>query len=79
VSIHIHNPPKTWIRRVFVCPVCNERHRIVGMSQEWYDTIWTCCGCGDSWSDGWLLPHPFARGWREESKRRAKQQWLDAR
>ena len=76
--IHVHNPPKTWMRRVTKCPVCGERRRIVGMSQEWYDTIWTCCGCGDSWAGGELLPRPFKRGWRDAARRKARRDWVSS-
>ena len=78
VTLHICNPPKTWIRRVATCPFCNERHRIIGMSQEWYDTIWTCCSCGDSWTVMERLPRPFARGWRAAAIAKAKQHWKEA-
>ena len=77
-GVHICRPPITWLRRVAVCPVCHIRGRIVGMSQEWYDTQWTCCNCGDAWEGGELLPRPFARGWRAAAKARARQRWADA-
>ncbi len=68
---------RTWIRRVARCPVCKTHHRIVGMSQEWYDIIWTCCGCGDSWAGDELLPRPFKPRWRKEAIAKAKQRWAE--
>ncbi|MFD5221430.1 hypothetical protein ACFWMH_27695 [Streptomyces tendae] len=38
----------------------------------------TCCGCGDSWSCGELLPRPFRRGWRTAEIAKAKRAWTEA-
>jgi hypothetical protein len=67
-------------RLVRVCPVCGERRRIVAAydASPYYAPSFTCCGCGDSWSDGELRPRPFARGWREEAKKKARRQWQEA-
>lgn len=63
-------------RSVAMCPVCNERHRMVSShSSIWYDAITTCCGCGDSWSDGFIMSRPFVRGWREAARSRARWNW----
>lgn len=66
-----------WIvRRVFTCPVCGHRGRIVMHDPGGYWSVsWTCCTCGDSWSDGELRERPFRRGWRTEAQRRAKADW----
>lgn len=70
----------TWpIRRVLKCPVCHQRRRVIGRDRgAWYDVLWTCCGCGDSWADGELLPRPFRRGWRKEAIADARRRWLAA-
>jgi len=78
VSLHIHAPETVWVRRIFRCPVCGHRGRIVGMVQMWYDTTWTCCSCGDSWTGGELLPRPFARGWRKRAVEHARARWIAA-
>lgn len=44
----------------------------------WYGPTITCCGCGDSWSDGEMLERPFRRGWRKESIGRAVRDWYEA-
>lgn len=67
--------PKTWQRRILPCPTEGTRRRFVGFDQEWYGITWTCCGCGDSWSDGERMERPFARGWRERAMGRAKGHW----
>lgn len=74
-GVTVCQPRTTWIRKVRVCPCCGERHRIIGMSQEWYDTIWTCCGCGDAWAGGELLPRPFRPGWRDQARAEARRNW----
>lgn len=63
-------------RRVTMCPTEERRRRIVGWSQDWYSTVWTCCGCGDSWSDGERMERPFARGWRQRAIAGAKADWI---
>lgn len=58
---------RLWLRMVRHCPTCDKRRRFTGMEQLYYGPTWTCCGCGDSWSDGEQLPRPFARSWRAEA------------
>lgn len=65
-------------RRVHHCPTCERRRRFAVLVAEWYPAIWTCCTCGDSWSEGGRMDRPFARGWRAESSRRAKRAWAAA-
>ncbi len=65
-------------RQVAHCPTCKQRRRFAGYDAAWYGTRWTCCGCGDSWGDGEMLPRPFARGWRAEAIARAKRIWAEA-
>lgn len=68
---------KDWtFRRIVHCPTCQKRRRWVGWAQEWYSTIWTCCGCGDSFGDGERMERPFKRGWRSEAIKRAKADWV---
>lgn len=59
------------------CATCQRRRRFVVSvsSSPYYAPIVTCCGCGDSWEDGFQLERPFARGWRESSIARAKKDW----
>ncbi len=66
------------MRRVMHCPTCQCRRRFFGWAQEWYSAIWTCCHCGDSWSDGERMGRPFARGWRQEAAARAKRNWTES-
>jgi len=62
---------KTWCA-VNQCPTCKRPRRMLGRSQEWYGTTWTCAGCGDKWQDGERLERPFSPGWRRKSIERAR-------
>ena len=61
----------TWCA-VNECPTCERPRRMLGQHQEWYGTTWTCCGCGEQWSDGEQHSRPFERGWRQANIRRAR-------
>ncbi len=74
-GIHLCRPATWWGRTVRDCPTCGSRRRFVVMLQEWYGAVWTCCGCGDSWSDGQRHERPFARGWRDRERHRARDRW----
>ncbi len=63
-------------RRIVKCPTEGKRRRWVGWSQEWYAAIWTCCGCGDSFSDGERMERPFRPGWRQQAIAKAKADWI---
>lgn len=78
MSLHIHRPRTIQARTVRVCPSCGERRRQVGILAVWYDALWTCCGCGDTYSVEGIHPRPFARGWREAERRRARLAWYRA-
>src|SRR5687768_6003201 len=71
-------PTTVTYRAVRRCPACREVRRQVGPFAVWYDTIWTCLGCGDSYSHEGILERPFARGWREREKARARRLWAEA-
>jgi hypothetical protein len=74
-DIHVHHGPSVFARRIMYCPNCDHRRRFVGGVQEWYDTIWTCCTCGDSWTCEGMCARPFVRGWRQGEIARAKRNW----
>lgn len=79
----ICRPSTVTLRAVRVCPCCHERHRQVGSVAVWYDTTWTCLGCGDSYyGDSYypegIMPRPFARGWRERERAEARRRWDEA-
>ena len=78
MSIHITPGPTPTLTAYIDCPFCEHEAHVVGATQEWYDTIWTCCRCGDAWAGGEMLPRPFARGWRQRAQRRARLDWWDA-
>jgi hypothetical protein len=68
-------PSSVRLRRVRHCPNCKRVRRFVGRAMVWYDTIWTCCACGDSYSVEGRMQRPFARGWRADEIRRARREW----
>lgn len=62
------------------CPICKRRRRMVEVypASPYYSSTLTCCGCGDSWCDGELGYRPFQRGWRQEARAKAREQWASA-
>jgi hypothetical protein len=71
-------PPEYLSRAVQYCPTCKRRRRFSGRDAAWYGCTWTCCACGDSWTDGERHERPFQRGWRKDAIARAKRTWDDA-
>jgi hypothetical protein len=63
------------MRRILNCPICKRRRRMSVRDALWYGATVTCCGCGDSWTDGELHPRPFKRGWRKTAVAQAKAEW----
>lgn len=78
MTLHICAPQTVTFRRLLDCPTCKKRRRFVILNAVWYDGIATCCGCGDSFSDGYRMQRPFARGWRAREVERAKRLWNSA-
>ncbi|MFI7073628.1 hypothetical protein [Micromonospora sediminicola] len=76
--VHINRPDEFLPRRIVFCPVEQRRRRMAGRDAAWYGATWTCCGCGDSWTDGEMHPRPFKRAWRKEAVAAAKRMWLEA-
>lgn len=62
-------------RRIIRCPFEERQQEMVIRFEEWYGPTVYCCGCGDSWSDGELMPRPFYRGWRHDQARRHRRLW----
>lgn len=77
-NIVICRAPTFPIRRILNCPTCKQRRRFAGRDTAWYGPTVTCCGCGDSWSDGERHVRPFRRGWRAEAIAAAKELWAEA-
>jgi hypothetical protein len=78
VTVVICRPDTFPLRRIMHCPTCGRRRRFAGLDAAWYGPTMTCCGCGDSWTDGEPCPRPFRRGWRKDAIAKAKQTWADA-
>lgn len=79
MTLHIQPGPKPTITRYTVCPVCETVTPFVGLTQDWYNTIWICTRCGDQFDvDEGRYPRPFERGWRPRAIRRAVRLWWDA-
>jgi hypothetical protein len=62
-------------RRVLFCPTEGRRRRFYASFAHYYGWTYTCLGCGDRWMDGERGSRPFARGWRVQAIRRAKERW----
>ena len=77
-NLVVCSPTRATARRVVLCPTCGTRRRVVVSLFVWYSSLWTCCTCGESWSDGEILPRPFRRGWRTDEARRARREWNQA-
>lgn len=71
----ICSPPSVTERRYCRCPTCKARRRFVVSVFVWYDAIWTCCSCGDSWSAGERMMRPALRGWRGAAAEKARDRW----
>lgn len=67
-----------WYRRLLHCPTCERRRRFVIHWELWYGDAATCLGCGDRWMDGERGERPFARGWREKAKAKARERYAAA-
>lgn len=77
-TVHVHLPAEFLLRRRRKCPTCKAVRRFAGRDAAWYGTTWTCCGCGDSWTDGERHQRPFRRGWRAEAIAAAQRTWDEA-
>lgn len=80
-AVILCGPPKDRpvARVVQNCPVCKQRRRmVVKFMGVWYAPHVTCCGCGDTWAEGELLPRPFVRAWRRDAIGKAKALWPTA-
>jgi len=62
-------------RTVRFCPNCQRRRRFSGTIVPYYAPIFTCCACGDAYSEEGRLRRPFARGWRKQASRKAMVDW----
>ncbi|WP_405019580.1 hypothetical protein OHV05_24590 [Kitasatospora sp. NBC_00070] len=78
MSAIICSPAEYLLRRVANCPTCQRRRRFSGRYAVWYGATWSCCGCGDTWTDGERHRRPFRRGWRPKAISQAKSTWDQA-
>lgn len=74
ITLHILAPKLRKECVVIDCPTCDRQRKAYGFCAEWYGWDITCAGCGDRWQDGELCPRPFARGWRQQNIRHAREQ-----
>lgn len=67
-------------RHISACPgrCGGQRRRVVSAwpASPYYGPVFTCCACGDQWSDGELLARPFAPGWRDRNTTKALAVWV---
>lgn len=70
--LHVYAPPVTRFCSVNHCPVCERPRRMLGEFAEWHGTTWTCCGCGDKWTEGEMHERPFSPGWRKQNIEHAR-------
>jgi hypothetical protein len=76
--LHITPGPRPQLTAFRRCPFCQHEAHLIGHVQEWYDTMWHCCRCGDGWAGGEMLPRPFRPGWRPQAIREAQRAWWTA-
>ena len=76
--IHITPGPTPTLRHYGTCPFCEREAHIVGLTQDWYDTEWCCCRCGDSWTVMGRNSRPFERAWRQRAIKQAARSWWRA-
>lgn len=75
-DIVICRPSDAFLRKRYQrCPVCECITETVERHEAWYGLHVMCCRCGDSWTDGYLDPRPFSRGWRNTSVREHRALW----
>lgn len=75
MSTAICRPSEFLSRRIIHCPICKAKRRMAVRDAAWYGPTVTCCGCGDSWTNGELHERPFKRGWRTEAIAKARRDW----
>ena len=74
--LHINRPRYIEVKQPAIfCTTCQARRRQLCTLEAWYGVYRTCLTCGERWGDGERLERPFARGWRQDSVRRAKELW----
>ena len=72
--IHIYAPSATEaVIRSLDCPTCKRRRFALCLHYEWFGPDMTCLGCGERWNEDGRAERPFARGWRKESIRQARE------
>jgi hypothetical protein len=79
-GVHVCGVGQPSIRRFLRCWNCKQRRAVVqtGEPYSYYAPHFVCLTCGDGWGDGERQERPFARGWRQESIRRARLRWKHA-
>lgn len=76
---YVCGPGQTYRRFYNHCPTCERRRRFVArFDGAYYGETHMCCGCGDSWQDGYLLGRPAKRGWRKDAINTANRWWHEA-
>lgn len=72
--LHINAPSPAFESCIVIdCPTCERPRRAFCAYYEWYGPSVTCAGCGERWDDGYQAKRPFARGWRDQARKRAIQ------
>jgi len=71
--------PESYLRRrILTCGTCRQRRRFVEVDTLWYGVAFTCCGCGDTWTEEGRKTRPARRGWRKEATAEARRKWNEA-
>lgn len=73
LHVHAPKPTATW-RAVMRCHHRKVRRRFVVKLYAWYGPQFTCCACGNVWSDGeWLR---YNEKMRVSAAKEARKAWL---
>lgn len=73
LAVHICAPRPEVVRLMRAgCSTCGRRTFQVVAFYEWYGPDGTCLRCGERYNEDGRAERPFCRGWREDSKKRAR-------
>lgn len=77
-NLIVCSTPTTRYRFMLKCPICKGRKRATRIFGGWYGDIITCCGCGNSWNDGYPMSRTRSERVKARNIAKAKAEWAGA-